>query len=272
LTLHSTFDPVTSTVAGKTLKIISWNVNSLNTAQKNNMFQSYVDAEDPDVIALQETKLNATNQPKDLLPGYHEVYSTGEKGGYGGTAIFSKVKPLSVVYELGESECDSEGRMICAEFEKFYLLNTYVPNSGVKLERLKWRTKDTWDPMLLALMKDLNAKKPVVWCGDLNVAHHPVDVRDPEKKKKQPGYQKEERDNFQKVLDAGFVDSYRHLEPTKEQFTFWSYRVNGRANNNGWRLDYFVVSKRLMPSVGASFVRPNVQGSDHCPIGILLAV
>jgi len=251
-------------------KIISWNVNSIRACQKNDeAFTKYVKHEQPDVICIQETKVNDSTIPKNIAPGYKEFWYSGEKAGYAGTAIFSKTDPVSVTNGFGIKEHDAEGRTITIEFDTFYLVNTYVPNSGNKLDRLPYRTKN-WDAALLAHLKKLEEKKPIIWTGDLNVAHNEIDLAKPDSNHKTAGFTNEERANFTKLLGAGFVDTFRHLYPKEKKYSFWSYKRQSRQSNIGWRLDYFVVSQSLLPRVSNSFIRSSVVGSDHCPIGILL--
>jgi len=269
---------VTVTEAGPTygaagadhFKIISWNVNSIRACQKNKeAFTEYVKREQPDVICIQETKVNAASVPKNIAPGYKEFWCHAEKNGYAGTAVFSKTEPISITYGLGIKEHDTEGRTITVEYDTFYLVNTYIPNSGAKLERLAYRTKE-WDTALLAHLKKLEEKKPIIWTGDLNVAHDNIDLANPDTNHKTAGFTNEERANFTKLLGSGFVDTYRQMYPKEKKFSFWTYKRNSRQSNVGWRLDYFVVSSSFLPRVKDSFMRSLVMGSDHCPIGLLL--
>mmetsp|Transcript_34920 Transcript_34920/g.56522 ORF Transcript_34920/g.56522 Transcript_34920/m.56522 type:complete len:367 (+) Transcript_34920:645-1745(+) len=257
------------------LKLVSWNVNGIRAILKKPDFMEYVEKEQPDVLCLQETKVSLADCPKDILTklGYEEAWACGtEKKGYSGIAVFTKHKPLKITDGLGQLEHDGEGRLVTVEFDKFYLINTYVPNSGEALARLSYRTT-SWDVALQKYMKELDEKKPVILTGDLNVAHEDIDIHSPSTNHKSAGFTDEERQSFSKLLDMGFVDSYRAQYPTKaHRYTYWGYRFNGRSKNKGWRLDYFVVSKRLMGDVKESFIRSNVLGSDHCPIGLLVAV
>jgi len=204
-----------------------------------------------------------------LGAGYTDYWNFSDKKGYAGTAVFSKVKPESVRLGLGKAEHDEEGRVVTLEFAGFFLVNSYVPNAGQRLVRLAYRTGE-WDKDFLAYLKDLETRKPVVWCGDLNVAHNEIDIANPSSNRKSAGFTNEERGNFTTLLNAGFVDTFRKSHPDTVQYTFWSYKKEARTKNIGWRLDYFVVSERMYPDISASFVRPNVFGSDHCPIGILI--
>jgi exodeoxyribonuclease III len=184
---------------------------------------------------------------------------------YIGTALFTKIKPLAVTKGIGIADHDDEGRCITAEYDTFYLVNTYIPNAGLKLKDLDYRIK--WDEAFLSYIKGLEAKKPVVWCGDLNVAHKEIDIKNPKTNKKNAGFSEQERANFSKVLSSGFVDTYRHRNPAQTDcYTFWSFKFNSRAKDVGWRLDYFVVSQTLLPRVTDSYIRKYIMGSDHCPI------
>jgi len=257
------------------VKIISWNVNSIRSCCKAdpiNRFKEYVDAEQPDIICCQETKVSASTRPKNLLAGYEEEFwNVSEQAGYAGTAIFSKIKPLSVQYGMGgDKELDAEGRLICLEFGGFYLINTYVPNAGMKLDRLEWRTTK-WDVALLAFLQKLQQKKPILWCGDLNVAHQEIDLANPKSNKKTPGFTIQERESFSKILaEAKLIDTFRSKYPEKQQFTFYSYKRQARDKGIGWRLDYFVASQAIVPLLPQVFVRDKVYGSDHVPLGLLL--
>jgi len=191
-----------------------------------------------------------------------------KKNGYAGTAVFSKTEPISITYGLGIKQHDTEGRTITVEYDTFYLVNTYIPNSGAKLERLAYRTKE-WDAALLAHLKKLEEKKPIIWTGDLNVAHDNIDLAKPDSNHKTAGFTNEERANFTKLLGSGFVDTYRQLYPKEQKYSFWTYKRNSRASNIGWRLDYFVVSSSFLPRVKDSFMRSLIMGSGHCPSGLI---
>eukprot|EP00029_Vermamoeba_vermiformis_P002081 TRINITY_DN12479_c0_g1_i1.p1 TRINITY_DN12479_c0_g1~~TRINITY_DN12479_c0_g1_i1.p1 ORF type:complete len:348 (-),score=110.92 TRINITY_DN12479_c0_g1_i1:50-976(-) len=247
------------------IKIVSWNVASWSTIQGKG-FPQYLASENPDIICVQETKVDEKRFKSDLLPGYEaHFYSCKTNPGYSGTALFTKLKPLNVTKGIGIEDHDDEGRCITAEFDTFYVVNTYIPNAGLKLKDLPYR--ETWDEAFLKYLKELDAKKPVVWCGDLNVAHKEIDIKNPKGNKKNAGFSDKERANFSKVLEAGFVDTYRHLNPEqKDCYTFWSFKFNSRAKDVGWRLDYFVVSQTLLPRVTESYIRKHIMGSDHCPI------
>eukprot|EP01114_Cavostelium_apophysatum_P004955 TRINITY_DN1544_c0_g1_i3.p1 TRINITY_DN1544_c0_g1~~TRINITY_DN1544_c0_g1_i3.p1 ORF type:complete len:369 (-),score=116.98 TRINITY_DN1544_c0_g1_i3:113-1219(-) len=248
------------------IKISSWNVAGWKAIQTKG-FLDYVKNEDPDIICVQETKVAVSAVKADFIPGYESHFNECKaKNGYSGTGIFTKIKPLSWTDGINISDHDEEGRVITAEFQDFYLVNTYIPNSGRGLKDLDYRKK--WDADFLNYLKTLDAKKPVIWCGDLNVAHQAADLTNPKPNyNKTAGYSQAEIDGFTAVLNSGFVDSFRHFSPEEKQaFTFWSFMRNARAKNIGWRLDYFVVSKRLMDKVAHSYRRPHVMGSDHCPI------
>jgi len=253
------------------LKIVSWNVAGFK-AVLGKGFVDYLTAEDPDVICLQETKMAEEVALKQKLPStYHAYFSQCEHNkGYSGTGLLTKEKPISVTKGLGVPEHDTEGRAITAEFDKFYIVTSYVPNSGRKLDRLPYRIEN-WDKDLLKYLKSLEEKKPVIWCGDLNVAHKEIDLKNPGSNKRTAGFTKEERDSFTKILESGFVDSFRHFYPDlKGAYTYWSFFKGARQKDVGWRLDYFVVSKDFMGSIVDSVIRKHVLGSDHCPLLIIV--
>ncbi|KAF2355978.1 AP endonuclease 1 [Trinorchestia longiramus] len=250
-------------------KIVSWNVNGIRAwLEKDGL--SIVTKEDPDVLCLQETKCSQGKIPDAAkIPGYKSYFSSAEKEGYAGVATYCKVEPLSVTYGIGDEESDKEGRSITMEFENFYLVSTYVPNAGRGLVTLDKRMQ--WDPILLKHLKALDEKKPVIMCGDLNVAYQEIDLTNPKINRKNAGFTKEERDSFSTLLSAGFVDSFRHFYPDKTgAYTFWTYMMHCRAKNIGWRLDYFIVSERFKEQLCDSLIRSSVMGSDHCPITLLL--
>ena len=254
------------------IKIVSFNIVSVQSSLRNG-FRRYVDGEDPDVLCLQETKVHATAIPMKLLSAYpYEYWCCSEKKGYSGTAIFSKLPPLAVSYGLPQAEHNTEGRAITLEFESFYLVNTYVPNSGHGLVRLGYRER--WNTDLLAHLRALDARKPVVWTGDLNVAHTAIDIARPKNNLRSAGFTEEERRDFSAVLGAGFVDVFRHLHPGEPyHYTYWGRRFNARERNIGWRLDYHVLSERLLPRVLGAAIRTEAYGaSDHVPIVLTLAL
>ncbi|XP_038637774.1 DNA-(apurinic or apyrimidinic site) endonuclease [Scyliorhinus canicula] len=256
------------------LKITSWNVDGLRAWVKKNSLE-WVTAETPDIICLQETKCEEKQLPtdvKDMTEYPHQYWSSSrDKGGYSGVGMLCKIKPLDVTFGIGVEEHDNEGRVITAEFNKYFLVTVYVPNSGRGLVRLDYRK--TWDVDFLAYIKGLESKKPVILCGDLNVAHQEIDLKNPKTNKKSAGFTADERQGFGNVLAEGFIDSYRHLYPdTCHAYTFWTYLGNCRAKNVGWRLDYFVLSKALLPHLCDSKIRCKALGSDHCPITLLMAM
>ncbi|XP_052239360.1 exodeoxyribonuclease-like isoform X2 [Dreissena polymorpha] len=253
-------------------KIASWNVNGIR-AWMDKGGLSYLKDESPDVLCIQETKCATADIPDDVkVDGYHDYWSSAEKAGYAGTAIYSKTKPLNVTYGLGIDKHDDEGRVITAEFDQFYLVTAYVPNAGRGLPRLPYRSKE-WDVDFRAFLNDLNKKKPVIMCGDLNVAHQEIDIANPKTNKKNAGFTVEERQGFTDLLAEGYIDSFRVLYPEKEgAYTFWTYMGNARGKNVGWRLDYFVLSERLRDNLCDHVIRKDVMGSDHCPVVLYMAI
>jgi exodeoxyribonuclease III len=253
------------------MKLISWNVNGIRAIVKKE-FLTAIKTLDADILCFQETKASA-EQAKitlELLSGYH-VSANGSKArkGYAGTAILSKQKPLSVAYDMGIPLHDLEGRVIAAEFENFYVVNVYVPNSGNELARLPYRTQ--WDVDFKIYLKNLEKSKPVIVCGDFNVAHQPIDIARPKANyNKSAGYTQQEIDGFSGILENGFVDTFRHFHPDEVKYTWWSFRAGARGNNIGWRIDYFLVSKSLISTVKEAFIFNEYEGSDHCPLGIIL--
>ncbi len=250
-------------------KLISWNVNGIRAAL-NKDFAAFFTAEKADLFCLQETK--AMQEQVDLTwldPSYCHFWNSAEKKGYSGTAVFSKEQPLKVVHGIGHAEHDSEGRVLTLEFPDFHLVNVYTPNAQDGLRRLDYRTQ--WDRDFLAYLKKLEKKKPVVFCGDLNVAHTEIDLTNPKSNRKNPGFSDEERAGFDNIVAAGFVDTFREFEKGPGHYSWWSYRANARANNVGWRIDYWCVSKALRSRLAQSYIRPEVLGSDHCPVVMHLA-
>ena len=256
-------------------KLLSWNVNGLRAAIKKG-FDGFLATEDPDVLCLQETKISA-----DLIDGFaftgypHLYWNCAEKKGYSGTAILSKVAPLSVQYGIGIEKHDAEGRVITAEFDDYHLVTVYTPNSQNHDEhkrprRLDYRTTE-WDVDFLAYVNQLEQSKPVIFCGDLNVAHREIDLANPKTNRKNAGFTDEERARFDAIVEAGFVDSFRHLYPdAAERYSWWSYRAGARKRNIGWRIDYFCVSESLRSRIHAATILDQIEGSDHCPVGLLL--
>ena len=249
------------------MKLITWNVNGLR-ACLNKGFLEFFHNIDADVVCLQETKL----QPHQIeleLPGYEIFWNSAEKKGYSGTAVFTRVKPLSVTYGLGIPEHDTEGRVITVEFEDFYLVCCYTPNAQNELARIDYRMQ--WEDDFRAYLMELDKKKPVVLCGDLNVAHEEIDLKNPKSNRGNAGFSDQERGKMTELLFSGFADSFRALYPDKEgAYTWWSYRFNARKNNAGWRIDYFIVSDRLLPRVEDQIIHAETTGSDHCPVELIL--
>ena len=250
------------------MKIVSWNVNGIRAIVKKDFFES-LEKLNPDILCLQETKAQDNEVEKALLPisGYKQYFNSAEKKGYSGTAILSKTKPLSVINDINISEHDTEGRIQCAEYDDFYLVNVYVPNSGQKLDRLDYR--EQWDADFLKYLKNLEKSKPVIVCGDFNVAHQPIDLKnDKSNYNKTAGYTQTEIDGMDSFIKSGFVDSYRLLHPDTVAYTFWSYRFKSRERNTGWRIDYFLVSNSLIDNIKSTQILPEYFGSDHCPISL----
>jgi exodeoxyribonuclease III len=253
------------------MKILSFNVNGIR-AVVGKSFIADMQALAPDVICLQETKATPEQVAAAVEPltGYHVYANSAERKGYSGTAILSKVAPISVSYDIGMADHDSEGRVICAEFDHHYLVTVYVPNSGSELLRLGYR--QTWDAAFLAYLKNLETKKPVVVCGDFNVAHQAIDLARPkENYNKAAGYMQEEIDGMNAFVGAGLLDSFRVLHPEQVKYSWWSYRAGAREKNVGWRIDYFLISEALKPALKEAFILNEVFGSDHCPVGVVIA-
>jgi exodeoxyribonuclease-3 len=247
------------------MRLISWNVNGLRACVKKG-FEEIFWGLAADVFCLQETKLQAGQIDLDL-PGYEQYWDYAEKKGYSGTAVFTKHTPLSVQYGLGIPEHDMEGRAVTLEFQDFFLVCTYTPNAQDGLRRLDYRMQ--WEDAFREYLTGLDAVKPVIVCGDLNVAHQEIDLKNPKTNRGNPGFSDEERAKFTQLLEAGFTDTFRHLYPDLEgAYTWWSFRGNARANNTGWRIDYFLVSNRLAEHIDKAFICPEIQGSDHCPVGL----
>ncbi|KZC09563.1 Recombination repair protein 1 [Dufourea novaeangliae] len=247
------------------LKISSWNVSGIRAVIKKNGIK-YIEKEDADIVALQETKCDKDKLPDEVkLKGYHHYFLESKKPGYCGVALYSKEKPVDVKYGLSDPEFDDEGRLIIAEYQKFFFINVYVPNAGQKLVTLPKRLQ--WNKVFKAYIKKLDEKKPVIICGDMNVAHQEIDLKNPKTNTKNAGFTKEEREGMTDFLAVGFVDTFRALYPDKtDAYTFWSYFANARSKNIGWRLDYFLVSERMKDKVCDNVMRDKVYGSDHCPI------
>lgn len=251
------------------MKLISWNVNGLRAAVKHGFLDVFKGL-DADIFCIQETKLQE-GQIELELPHYYQYWNYAEKKGYSGTAIFTKKKPLAVRYGLGIEEHDQEGRIITLEFEKFYVITCYTPNSQPKLKRLEYRM--AWDDAFRAYIDQLNQHKPVIFCGDLNVAHQEIDLKNDKTNHKNAGFTDEERNKFTQLLNSGFTDTYRYFYPSKEGvYSWWSYRFNARANNAGWRIDYFVSSKVLDQKLTDAQIHTEIFGSDHCPVELDLDI
>ena len=246
------------------MKFISWNVNGFRACLTKG-FEEFFKEVDADFFCIQETKMQP-GQAEFETPDYHQYWYSAEKKGYSGTAIFAKKEPLSVSYGLGIEEHDHEGRAITLEYEDFYLLCVYTPNAQRELARLSYRME--WEDALREYMKALDSKKPVIYCGDLNVAHEEIDLKNPKTNHFSAGFSDEERGKFTELLNAGFKDTFRSLYPDKVQYSWWSYMYGARAKNVGWRIDYFVVSNRISDKVKDSFILNEIMGSDHCPVGI----
>ena len=252
------------------MKLVSWNVNGIRAVMKKEFVESFHSMA-PDVLCLQETKAQDDQVVEALkdIQGYHIYMNSAVKKGYSGTAIISKEKPLNVTYGLGIEEHDQEGRVITAEYEGFYLVNVYVPNSQNGLKRLDYRCK--WDKDMLAFLQELDKKKPVAFCGDLNVAHTEKDIKNAKSNyNKSPGYTQTEIDGLSEFINAGFIDSWRHFNPDEIKYSWWSYRFNSRAKNTGWRIDYFLTSERILNSITETKIHNDIFGSDHCPVSILM--
>ncbi len=248
-------------------KMISWNVNGLRACVGKGFLDFFKEA-DADIFCLQETKLQAGQIDLDL-PGYHQYWNYAERKGYSGTAIFTKEEPLSVTYGIGIEEHDHEGRVITLEFADYYFITVYTPNSKDGLARLPYRM--IWEADFLAYLQKLEEKKPVIFCGDLNVAHKVIDLKNPKSNHKNPGFTDEERGRFTALMEAGFIDTFRHFYPDLENvYSWWSYRFSARSKNIGWRIDYFVTSGALRDRLKDAFIYQDVLGSDHCPVGLLL--
>lgn len=246
------------------MKFISWNVNGFRACLTKG-FEEFFNEQNADFFCIQETKMQPDQA--DFKPeGYYQYWYSAEKKGYSGTAVFTKYEPISVWYGLDIDKHDHEGRAITLEYDNFYLLCVYTPNSKRELARLDYRME--WEDDLREYIKSLDTTKPVIYCGDLNVAHEEIDLKNPKTNHQNAGFSDEERGKFTELLNSGFKDTFRTLYPEKVQYSWWSYMFQARAKNSGWRIDYFVVSDRIMPKVKDSFIFTEVMGSDHCPVGI----
>ncbi len=249
------------------MKLISWNVNGLRAAVTKGFLESFNEL-DADIFCLQETKL----QPDQIsleLPGYEQYWNSAVKKGYSGTAVFTRIKPLSVTNGIGIEEHDQEGRVITAEYENFYLVCCYTPNSQRELARLEYRM--TWEDVFRNYLLELDKKKPVILCGDLNVAHQEIDLKNPKTNRKNAGFSDEERAKMTELLESGFTDTFRHLYPDAiEEYSWWSYMGKARERNTGWRIDYFITSKRLDDKIQEAKIHQQIFGSDHCPVELVI--
>ena len=246
------------------MRIYSFNVNGLRAILKKD-FLTWVESCQPDILCLQETKLSDKDFSIDI-PGYHQYYSCAEKKGYSGTAIFSKSEPIAVTEGIGVEEHDHEGRTLIAEYENFYLVCVYVPNSQDELRRLDYR--QVWNKAFEDFVSSLKERKPLVFCGDLNVAHQEIDIRNPKTNVRNAGFTIEERNDFSRLLSRGFIDTFRYLHPEEVKYSWWSYRFKAREKNVGWRIDYFVISEDLKDKLKSAEIHNEVFGSDHCPVSI----
>lgn len=249
-------------------KLISWNVNGIRACAGKGFLDFFRQA-DADVFCLQETKLQAGQLELDL-PGYYQYWNYAEKKGYSGTALFTRQEPLSVTYGIGIPEHDREGRVITAEFPGYYVVTCYTPNSQNELARLDYRME--WEDAWLGYLKGLEERKPVIFCGDLNVAHQEIDLKNPKTNRKNAGFTDQEREKFTRLLEAGFVDTYRYFYPDQEGvYSWWSYRFKAREKNAGWRIDYFCVSEVLKSRLESAAIHTEITGSDHCPVELVIS-
>lgn len=249
------------------MKLISWNVNGIRACLEKG-FLDFFNQSGADIFCLQETKVQDGQVAIDL-PGYHQYWDYAKRKGYSGTAVFSKKEPLKIYYGLNMEEHDTEGRVITLEFEEFYLVNVYVPNSGEELKRLDYRMK--WEDDFREFLVELKEKKSVVLCGDLNVAHQEIDIKNPKTNRKSAGFTDEERGKFTELLKAGYIDSFRYLYPDREgAYSWWSYRFKARERNAGWRIDYFLVSEKLREKIESAQIYSDIYGSDHAPVELIL--
>ena len=251
------------------MKLISWNVNGLRAAMGKGFMDTFAQL-DADAFCLNETKLQPGQIELDL-PGYHQYWNSAEKKGYSGVAVFTRQEPLSVRYGIGVDEFDHEGRVLTLEMPQFYLVSCYTPNSQDGLKRLEYRMR--WEDAFLSYLKSLEREKPVVLCGDLNVAHQDIDIKNPKSNRMNAGFTDQEREKMTRLLNAGFVDTFRALHPDETgAYSWWSYRFHARENNAGWRIDYFIVSESLREHVREAAIHPEIFGSDHCPVELVLDI
>ncbi len=251
------------------MKLISWNVNGLRAAMGKGFMDTFAQL-DADAFCLNETKLQPGQIELDL-PGYHQYWNSAEKKGYSGVAVFTRQEPLSVRYGIGVDEFDHEGRVLTLEMPQFYLVSCYTPNSQDGLKRLEYRMR--WEDAFLSYLKSLEREKPVVLCGDLNVAHQEIDIKNPKSNRMNAGFTDQEREKMTRLINAGFVDTFRALHPDETgAYSWWSYRFHARENNAGWRIDYFIVSESLREHVREAAIHPEIFGSDHCPVELVLDI
>lgn len=247
------------------MKLVSWNVNGLRACLNKGFLEAF-EALDADIVCLQETKMEQGQAEIDL-PGYHEIWNSAQKKGYSGTAVFTRQIPKAQSLGMGVEEMDGEGRVILLDYEDFYLVNVYTPNSQRELARLDYRME--WEDTFRGFLQELDSRRPVIICGDLNVAHQEIDIKNAKSNRRNAGFTDEERGKMTQLLEAGFSDTFRTLYPDREDaYTWWSFRANARERNIGWRLDYFLASNRLMEKVTAAEIHPHVMGSDHCPVSL----
>ena len=251
------------------MKLISWNVNGIRAVIKKNFYE-FFEKVDADIFCVQETKMQE-GQEEIKIDGYEQYWNSAEKKGYSGTAIFTKIKPKKVTYGIGIEEHDKEGRVITLEFDKFYLVNCYTPNSKRELERLDYRM--IWEDEFRKYLINLNKTKPVIMCGDLNVAHKEIDLKNPKANRKNAGFTDEERNKMTELLSSNFVDTYRYLYPEKtDAYTWWSYMGRAREKNIGWRIDYFIVSQDIKNKIKEAKIHGDIYGSDHCPVELIIEI
>jgi len=251
------------------MKLISWNVNGIRACLTKG-FEGFFNRANADIFCIQETKCQI-DQVELKFKGYKSYWNSAEKKGYSGTAIFTKIEPINVIYDIGIEEHDKEGRVITLEYEKFYLVNIYTPNSKRELERLEYR--QIWEDEIRKYLLKLNKTKPVIMCGDLNVAHKEIDLKNPATNRRSAGFTDEERNKMTELLNSGFIDTFRYLYPDKENaYTWWSYMRNARQKDIGWRIDYFIVSKEIKDKIKQAEIYSDIYGSDHCPVGLEIEI